>query len=177
MEKMPTNETEYNNYIHVDDHTEEKSLAIQNYSGKQKSDGTWVYGDLIKNSGKMYIRPQNNRFEVSPCDGAVQMFSAHEIITDTLSLGCGKKDVNKKNIFSGHILKNKDGVLFLVQYGSFAMYCPVDQAMMENIGFVVTSPHVPGDMPLGPTEEWATIVGNVFDNPEMLEQKNHDEIC
>ena len=34
-----------------------------------------------------------------------------------------------------------------------------------------------GDMPLGPTEEWATIVGNVFDNPEMLEQKNHDEIC
>ena len=65
----------------------------------------------------------------------------------TIGLCSGKNDKNGKEIYSGDVLENKNGIRFEVRYGDYAMYCP--------------------DMPLGPTHEYARIIGNVFQNPGL----------
>lgn len=77
-----------------------------------------------------------------------------------------------QEIFAGDILKNEDGMIFEVHFGEYQMYCPADKQYMENVGFYVTSPNYRLNnmfMPLGPTEGYATKIGNIFSNPELLE--------
>ncbi len=83
------------------------------------------------------------------------------------SLCSGKKDKNKKDIFQGDILENESGTRFEVRYGKYAMYCPIDNCMMENVGFYIVAEGYYEDMPLGPTELYATIIGNIYDNPSL----------
>ena len=52
-------------------------------------------------------------------------------------------------------------------------FCPGDKEYMENVGFFVISKDaedlygVSEPMPLGSTEDYAVLVGNIFDNPEL----------
>ncbi len=85
----------------------------------------------------------------------------------TIGLCSGKNDKNGKEIYSGDVLENKNGIRFEVRYGDYAMYCPVDGCMMENVGFYVVAEGFYEDMPLGPTHEYARIIGNVFQNPGL----------
>lgn len=87
--------------------------------------------------------------------------------TKTVSMWSGKRDKKGKPIYPGDVLRNDKGQLFEVRFGEFTMYCPVDNMMMENVGFYVVSEGYYEDMPLGPTEDYATIVGNIFNNPEL----------
>ena len=86
---------------------------------------------------------------------------------NTIGICSFKKDKKGKVIYSGDILKNNNGQYFEVRYGKYAMYCPVDDCMMENVGFYTVATGYYEDMPLGPTEEYATIVGNIHDNPDL----------
>lgn len=52
-------------------------------------------------------------------------------------------------------------------YGKYAAYCPNDQEYMETVGFYVVSNTTDDAMPLGPTKEYALLLGNVVDNPEV----------
>lgn len=116
--------------------------------------GTWVIGFLCS----------ENYIATTYEDGLV----AEKLVDkDTIGLCSGKKDKNKKDIFQGDILENEAGTRFEVRYGKFTMYCPVDNCMMENIGFYTVAEGYYEDMPLGPTEEYATIIGNIHDNPEL----------
>lgn len=83
------------------------------------------------------------------------------------NLCSGKKDKNKKDIFQGDVLENESGTRFEVRYGEYAMYCPVDNCMLENVGFYVVAEGYYEDMPLGPTELYATVIGNIYDNPSL----------
>ena len=79
----------------------------------------------------------------------------------------GKCDKNGINIFEGDILENEKGLKLEVRYGTYAMYCTVDNCMIENIGFYTVAEGYYEDMPLGPTEEYATVIGNIHDNPDL----------
>jgi hypothetical protein len=77
-----------------------------------------------------------------------------------------------QEIYAGDIMKNDDGTIFEVHFGEHQMYCPADQQYMHNMGFYVTSPNYRLDkfhMPMGPTEMYATKIGNIYQNPELLE--------
>ncbi|MCI8409480.1 MAG: hypothetical protein HFJ09_09470 [Lachnospiraceae bacterium] len=100
-------------------------------------------------------------------------FNEGDDIRNPIRICSFKKDKNKKMIYSGDVLKNDKGQYFEVRYGSYAMYCPVDNAMEENVGFYVVIDGIYEDMPLGPTEEYATIVGNIVDNPEYKVDKKY----
>lgn len=99
----------------------------------------------------------------------VGSFCAWIVIDNTqiIRLDSGKKDKRGKHIYPGDVLENENGVQFEVRFGKYAMYCPVDQCMMENVGFYVVAEGFYEDMPLGPTEEYAKKIGNVYDNPEL----------
>lgn len=52
-------------------------------------------------------------------------------------------------------------------YGKYAAYCPNDEEYMETVGFYMVSNTTDDAMPLGPTKEYALLLGNVVDNPEI----------
>lgn len=85
----------------------------------------------------------------------------------TVGLCSGKTDMNGEDLYPGDVFQNKKGTRFELRYGSYIMYCPVDDCMMENVGFYVVADGYYEDMPLGPTEEYATKIGNIFENPEL----------
>ena len=78
------------------------------------------------------------------------------------------KDVNGKEIYQGDIIKNGKEQIMEVRYGKYIMYCPVDDKMMENIGFYVVASGIYEDMPLGPTSEYAMIIGNIHENADLV---------
>lgn len=86
---------------------------------------------------------------------------------ETLSMFSGKKDSTGKRIFQNDIIKNPDGVIMVVKFGKYDAYCPADKCYMDSVGFYVEAEGYQ-QMPIGPTEEYATVIGNIFDNPELM---------
>lgn len=133
---------------------------IHAISANEHLNGTWVYGYL---AGENYIH-------VTYEDG----MSADKLVSeDTIGLCTGKKDKNGNDIYQGDVYENEDGMRFEVRYGEYLMYCPVDDCMMENVGFFVVADEHYADMPLGPTEDYAILIGNIVDNPELKVDKKY----
>lgn len=96
-----------------------------------------------------------------------------EVEPETVTRCCDKHDIPGNVLFEGDVFRNPDNLLFEVCYGKYQAYCPADKCYMENVGFFAISKDVKeiygidAPMPLGSTEEYAYLVGNVFDNPEL----------
>lgn len=120
----------------------------------------WRYGFI--NPASSYMGKPDETTLIVPKKGGY-------VIDDLNTIGmCSfKKDKKGRVIYSGDILKNDNGLCLEVRYGQYAMYCPVDNCMMENVGFFTVAAGYYEDMPLGPTQDYATIIGNIHDNPEL----------
>ena len=120
----------------------------------------WRYG---------YINPSSSYMGRPDLTTLIEPKKGGYIIDDlnTIGLCSFKKDKKGKMIYSGDVLQNDNGLNFEVRFGQYAMYCPVDDCMMENVGFYLVAKGYYEDMPLGPTEKYATIIGNIHDNPEL----------
>lgn len=129
-------------------------------TGDKVSKGSWVYG---------YPAP-GNHLAVIQDDGACVEVAIKQ---GTAGLCSGKPDKNGDIIYQGDVIENENGLKFEIRYGSYAMYCPVDDCMMENIGFYAVAEGFYEDMPIGPTEDYAVIVGNIHDNPELKVDKKY----
>lgn len=103
-----------------------------------------------------------------------------EVQPDTVTRCTGKHDAAGNVLFEGDVYRNHDNLLFEICYGRYMMYCPADKEIMENVGFFVVSHDVKefygvnAPMPLGDTEDYAFLVGNIFDNPELLQTAGED---
>lgn len=80
----------------------------------------------------------------------------------------GKKDISGEFVYEGDFIESHQGtqildVLMLVKYGTYEAYCPADGVNMENVGFFIEAEGYP-QMPLGPLEDYAKIIGNVHMN-------------
>ncbi|MFA5719941.1 MAG: hypothetical protein WC939_02640 [Acholeplasmataceae bacterium] len=72
----------------------------------------------------------------------------------------GKDDVGGEEIIEGHIIESiLSSDVMTVRYGVYRAYCPADRQYVDSVGFYVAADGLP-DMPLGPTEEYAKIVGH-----------------
>lgn len=86
----------------------------------------------------------------------------------------GKQDISGKVVYEGDFIESRQGtqvldVLMLVKYGTYEAHCPVDDAYMDNVGFYVEAVGYP-QMPLGPLEDYAKVIGNVYENAEWLDK-------
>lgn len=115
---------------------------------------------------------------IDGCPMALRQGGFYELNSDTyiLQRSTGKHDVSGQEVFEGDFIESHQGtqildVLMLVKYGTYEAYCPADKSYMDNVGFFVEAAGYP-QMPLGPLEKYAKVIGNVFENPELLEQKN-----
>lgn len=83
-------------------------------------------------------------------------------------LSTEKDDRKGVGVFEGDIIQNPNGMKMIIRYGVWQAYCPVDKAYMDSVGFYAEAPDYP-QMPVGSLEDYATVIGNIFENPELME--------
>lgn len=120
------------------------------FRGQDISDGAWVYGSLVysdENDVAIYFQ-RGNRL--------VKVYVNQETIGQFTSL----YDKNKKEIYEGDILKvqgtqERIEVRFVRGVFAFLWNGDLDDEAPIN----------------APTQEWAEVIGNIHDNPELLKRK------
>lgn len=82
-----------------------------------------------------------------------------------------KTDASGMEVFEGDIIENPDGFQMEIRYGLYDAYCPADRCNMDSVGFYAVAKGYQ-EMPIGPLEEYAVVVGNIYDNPELMNLDN-----
>ena len=140
------------------------------FRGKRVDSGEWMEGDLIQSRDKTYIHPKANSFRVSET-GLSKLIVLREVYPETVGQYTGLTDKNGKKIFEGDILQDKFGQIKIVDYsdewGAFRT-CFV-RALNEE-GKIVAM--VGGASFVGTIWRKYEVIGNIHDDPELLEEKS-----
>lgn len=130
----------------------------------RKSNGEWLYGDLVHNVGvgasSALIFPEE----------AHDSWDRYIVLTDTIGQFTGLHDKNGKEIYEGDIVK---WILTMPEIGVNGGYEEYDT---EEIGEIKWDA---GALQLGEycaagfayeSEDYAEVLGNIHDNPELLNE-------
>lgn len=120
--------------------------------------GEWVYGDLIENQGRYYIYHATSDTTRVNEDNSILVLG-EGVDFDTVGQYTGLKDRNGKEIWEGDII---------VQQG----YSGIRPMLVKfEAGAFVTGEHNGSSTPRRPMliQRRCVIVGNRWDNPELLE--------
>lgn len=128
------------------------------FRGKRQDNGEWVEGFFAKSGDKTFILIDN--------DFAVGYVKMKEVIPETVGEYTGLTDNNGKKIFEGDIVAEACGWKGLVEFftediGSCG--CCVPQ--FDGSGFKAKYKNLDSGVDM----RSCTIVGNIYDNPEMWE--------
>lgn len=114
------------------------------FRAKRLMNGSWVYGDLHLIAAHPHIHPAKG----------VSYLIKEETIGQFTSL----YDRNKKEIYEGDLLKLQDDDTGLIEV-----------RFVRGVFAFLWQGNLDDEMPINaPTHEWATVVGNIHDNPELL---------
>lgn len=138
------------------------------FRGKRVDNGEWVCGYLYRLSERLnpFIMFVNSNAE------------SHEVILETVGQFTGLCDKNGKKIFEGDILLEKEKEYSLEEYGEKVVgtHNIVAYWNEKACGFWVRRTDKPKGKIYVPEEplcesfaEELEVIGNVFDNPELLE--------
>ena len=154
---------------------ENKVLRRYNYNGtsgicraklKGSLTGMWHIGNAVcMDDGRTYILSDEDFAEKN----GILSFRAFEVIPETIQRFACMEDMAGNRLFEGDVIYNPEhkSVRMEICYGKYAAYCPNDQEYMENVGFFVVTNTTEDALPLGKTEEYALLLGNVIDNPDI----------
>jgi len=154
---------------------ENKALHEYNYNGSSgicraklmgDMSGTWHIGNVVcVENGKSFMLMQDGYSE----ENGYLILRAMEVIPETIQRFACVEDMTGERLFEGDVIYNPEHrtVRMEICYGKYAAYCPNDQEYMETVGFYMVSNTTDDAMPLGPTKEYALLLGNVVDNPEI----------
>lgn len=147
------------------------------FRGKRVDNGEWVYGDLIKDylSGQYFIHPYGDSANESDKvgeEGCLRFFS-FEVIPETICEYTGLTDKNGNKIFEGDIIKvvtedTHEERFIEVGIGEFTDDGSGDLfigAYLKYDGFTVSAGQIKECGSNG-----VEIIGNIYDNPELLEK-------
>ena len=129
------------------------------FRGKRVDNGEWIQGDLLQNVDSIKIREQEK---------AIKMIAkSFEVSTETLGQFTGRCDNKGKKIFEGDIVK-MDGWWYAAGPAGYSNNLTVVLYDEEYCGF---TPMCDYDCDCGvyhPANE-CEVIGNIYDNPELLE--------
>ncbi len=148
------------------------------FKAKRTDNGEWVIGNRIDDgvTGQVFIHAVGNSVNESDKvgeEGCLQ-FVAFEVAPSTICQCTGLKDKNGKLIWENDIVKDLfSDVCAQIKYGSY-QNC-FDSTKTEHVGFYVgwSDKHTKRyrkDLGYWINMVDAEVVGNVFDNPELLEE-------
>lgn len=131
------------------------------YRGRSVDNGAWVEGNRIDDgvTGQVFIHAVGNSVNESDKvgeEGCLQ-FVAFEIDPSTICQCTGAQDKNGKLIFEHDIVSDEYGNMAEIIWNDAELQYLVDYEFEPMI--------------LG---KWCSVIGNVFDNPELLESKGCD---
>ncbi len=141
------------------------------FRGKRKDNGKWVEGTLILTTAveqKPYIVdscwcPYGKINEEGYAD--FDWLNAYEVISETIGQFIGLTDNNNKQIFEGDIVE------FNHPYNGKSKHTVVwDNYTWSLSDFYVTCFDYPSEA-FSEGTKYMTVIGNVYDNPEILEAK------
>ena len=123
------------------------------FRGKSIDGKEWLYGDLVSSADKKrFAILVNNKESYDEC----------EVAPETIGQFSELYDYNKKEIYEGDILKWSNGRSYVVKFWEGMFYASVEEC---NDGIL-------GGFPLHALTDYedrkCEIVGNIFDNPELL---------
>lgn len=129
------------------------------FRGKRIDNGEWVYG--------YYCPVVRGKFPATPCivPDCDEMWEGIPIIPETVGQYTGLKDKNGNKIFEGDIIKSTDkynhSVMYIVEFlnGAFCL-------RQLEVDYKITFWDVPDKYFIN------EVVGNIHDNPELLEVQN-----
>lgn len=144
---------------------EDRYLYKAKTTPKEKGEfnNVWVTGNLIVSNGKYYIHPINNVVNVENEIGRIIVM--HEVIPDTICRCTGLKDKNEKLIWENDIVKYGNGNFYKAfwrdNYYQFSWVCVKSDIFQIGAKW---------DLWCFKSSE-IEVVGNIFDNPELLESE------
>lgn len=152
---------------------EDRYLYKAKTTPKEKGEfnNVWVSGNLIVSNGKYYIHPVGNVVNVKNETGRIIVM--HEVIPDTICQCTGLKDKNGNLIWENDVIKHhfRDRCA-QIRYGAYRSCFDVQKAW--HIGFYVDwseRRNYRKDLGYWINMINAEVVGNIFDNPELLESE------
>ena len=150
------------------------------FRGKWKNSGEWVYGNLFN--------PDKADTPTQICIGTYIARTCYEIDPETVCQFTGLYDKNGRKIFEGDILQCNNNPIDLVKvvYGNFGVIDVETETAVDNvIGWhyeVIPTDELskvePFRLPMPITEFYINrctmvVIGNIYDNPELLEVKQN----
>ena len=140
------------------------------FRGKDKNTGKWVYGFYLEQD-TYNMGSKNTKKDLLIKDaGVIVQNSEHDsgVVVDKETLGqyTGLKDKNAKEIYEGDIIFIKGETELLDIKGKVEYSNTFAQFIITNTGSVANETEPLGDY----EEENIEVIGNEFDNPELLEK-------
>lgn len=142
---------------------------MREYRGKREDTGEWVYGDLVHDWSKHNTKPdiviQNN-------------IGKYKVFPETVGQEIGLRDKNGKLMFEGDIvILRRIGIGFdiaTVVYRQNGFYAESNSAWgLYDFSGTESVPYDKGVYRNEPVE--CKVIGNIHDNPELLERKDGAE--
>ena len=143
---------------------EDRYLYKAKTTPKEKGEfnNVWVTGNLIVSNGKYYIHPVGNVVNVKNEIGRIIVM--HEVIPDTICQCTGLKDK------SGKLIWENDVVRVTINSGSAICRCAfADTVAQFQLWQEHTIKRTSTVLNLGNYE--CEVIGNIFDNKELLESE------
>ena len=128
------------------------------FRGKRTINGDWVYGDFVRGNERKSLRDS-----IFVYDSETQSFNDYEINPSTLGQYTGLTDKNGERIFEGDVAKvlqgkNKDIAYVGFENGSFMLYPKTGNIYERTLWSYWYN-------------DWdVEVIGNITDNPELLEK-------
>lgn len=126
------------------------------FRGKQADNGAWINDspslDRWKHDGRTWLGADDGNL--------------HEVLPETVGQYTGLTDRLGRKIFEGDIVKDGYGFIYEVLYiaGKAAYYCICNKTNTKSYLHNIVSKHD------------CTVIGNVLNNPELLEDKANDKM-
>lgn len=131
-----------------------RAKHIHAMDSNEHLNGTWVHGYL---SDKDYIYDKSLEGEFLVDENTICQYT-------------GLTDKNKKKIFDGDVVKDSAGVCGVVKFGLYTSGFSIPDT---NQGFYIEFPEESlYRKDLGYWENKVIVIGNIYDNPELLEEEN-----
>lgn len=137
------------------------------FRGKHSPKSMWDYGDLYIDHDKVYISMRETMHGVR----------VHgEVIPETVGQFTGLTDKNGKKIFEGDIVKYVDDGYDATGVARFGLYASAGAAFAGHEGFYLDwagCDWLRKDIGFWATMRPIEIIGNIHDNPELMEDEYH----